>query len=362
MKRKKIYLLVMSTFVFWGCNNPIILSKTNTQTTTESYESNILDFIASTQVNLKNGVQQNHVGLTIEGYSSLLSDNLEKRTGRTIVDNETIIEQKQLTEIFSNIYSNIDIPELLHPSDEDIEKINLDYPLLSKQEIIENLPIISLIYQSEISSLAINDIIQLSNIDDLSSSQRNIYDKTYDIFDEKVTLGEVAACLKHPFSAITLMKQKDIAFNLTKQYMKYHDHTDDKSDAFRHAIWNIVMAKEGWGLKNEKIAWANDFATAHEAGKKYYGLASEMDLHNNRVGLNYYKSVATKTYSKILWWNIETGVKEPGYDVACKYIKQKTENAILVNKNNFTLENGRTRINAIDSNSLVYIIPDNNSY
>jgi hypothetical protein len=36
---------------------------------------------------------------------------------------------------------------------------------------------------------------------------------------------------------------------------------DDKSDAFRHAIWCIVMAKEGVGLKNAKMNWARDFSS-----------------------------------------------------------------------------------------------------
>lgn len=352
----------MSSFVLWGCNNIVTSSETNTKVPNEIYEKNVVEFLDSTQVNFTSGVQRQHIGLTVEGYSTLLSDKLERKVGRAVVDNEVIMQQDQLIELLSDICSDIEIPELLAPSDMDIKKIQCDFPQLSKEEIIENLPTISLIYQGEISSLAINRIVNVSEPKDLNLIQRSIYDNTYNIFGEEITLGEVAACLKHPFSAITITKQKDIAFNLTAQYMKYSNHTDEKSDAFRHAMWNIVMAKEGWGLKGEKIAWARDFATTHEQGEKYKGLASEMDLHNNKVGLNYYDSVSTRSYSKFLWWDIETGVSEPSYDVACKYIKQKAINATLVNKNTVSLENGRSKIQAVGSNNLVYIIPDKESY
>ncbi|MBO5117590.1 MAG: hypothetical protein J6C25_08805 [Treponema sp.] len=360
MQKKVFYSLVMSSFVLWGCNNIVTSSETNTKVPNEIYEKNVVEFLDSTQVNLTSGVQLHHIGLTVDGYSALLSEKLERKIGRVIVDDEIILQQEQLTELLSDICSKVDIPELVTPSEIDIEKIQFDFPQLSKQEILENLSTITLIYQSEISSLAINSIVAMSNPDILV--QRSIYDNTYDIRGEKITLGEVAACLKHPFSAITIKTQKETAYRLTAQYMKYSEHTDDKSDAFRHAIWNIVMAKEGWGLKGEKMAWARDFATAHEQGEKYDGLASEMDLHNNKAGLNYYDSVSKRNYSKFLWWDIETGVSEPSYDVACNYIKQKAINATLINKNTVSLETGRAKIKAVNSNNLVYIIPDNESY
>lgn len=362
MQRIFFYSVIFISFLLCGCNNVVLSQEPKSFTLNEEYEKQVIDFLESTQVNFTSGVQPQYIGLTVEGYLSLLREKLEKKVGRSVVNNENIMEKDQLADLLTDVYSDVEIPELLEPSDKDIEKIQADFPLLSKEEILENLPTISLIYQSEVSSLAINKIISLSNPEEISGAQRNIYDNTFDFFGEKITLREVAACLRHPFSALTLGRQKDIAYNLTAQYMNYSNLSDEKSDAFRHAIWNVVMAKEGWGLKNEKMSWAYDFSTSYDQGGKYKGLSSEMDLHNNRVGLNYYDLTSVRMYFRFLWWNIEFGVSEPDYVAACEYIKKKAMNATLVNKDTVTLESGRAKINAVNPNELVYIIPDNKTY
>lgn len=267
-----------------------------------------------------------------------------------------------MSEILTNVFINTEIPELIEPSEDDIKKLQNDFPKMSEKEIIDNLETISKVYQNEVSSIAFDGIIEACTNQSSLFAQRSAGDIYLKIDDDIITLAEVAACLKHPFSAMNLIKQKNKSFELTEKYMKYAEHTDEKSDAFRHAIWNVVMAKEGWGLKNEKIAWANDFATAHEEGKKYDGLASEMDLHNNKVGRKYYDSHSSKKYTKILWWKIETGVNEPSYEAACSDIKRKAVSSVFVNKDQFSLGNGKNKINSIDSNSLVYIIPDYTVY
>lgn len=57
-----------------------------------------------------------------------------------------------------------------------------------------------------------------------------------------------------------------------------------KADAFRHAYWNVLMAK-CCGLE-----WARDFATAHESKRSSYLDDEKMDLNNNEVGRNIFSS------------------------------------------------------------------------
>lgn len=160
--------------------------------------------------------------------------------------------------------------------------------------------------------------------------------------------------LKHPFSAIGLKKQRDISYNLTKSYYSSYMSVDNKADAFRHSIWNIVMAKEGWGLKKEKLSWAEDFSTAHEQGIKYDGVASEMDLHNNKVGRYFYDNKVSKKYTKILWWKIETGVKEPSYDEFCKIIYSKSQSVIFIDMST-TLSKFKDMERKVSTTDLIYI-------
>ena len=98
----------------------------------------------------------------------------------------------------------------------------------------------------------------------------------------------------------------------------------DKSDGFRHALWNALMARD-IGTK-----YAKKFADAHESGKTEADLAvvasdgfteaehTKMDLHNNEVGRSLVdekenkksltdKELAIRTYGK-LTNNPETGI------------------------------------------------------
>jgi hypothetical protein len=53
---------------------------------------------------------------------------------------------------------------------------------------------------------------------------------------------------------------------------------DGKADALRHAYWNALMTRR------TSAAFAELFASAHEAGSSNTPAASAMDLHNNAVG------------------------------------------------------------------------------
>jgi hypothetical protein len=55
------------------------------------------------------------------------------------------------------------------------------------------------------------------------------------------------------------------------------DQEDDQADAFRHTYWNALMAKCCG------VAWARDFANAHESNTSA-GDALTMDLNNNAIG------------------------------------------------------------------------------
>lgn len=54
----------------------------------------------------------------------------------------------------------------------------------------------------------------------------------------------------------------------------------NRADAFRHAYWNVLLAKR------INLSWAQAFATAHESESS--GVDKAMDLHNNAVGRGIY--------------------------------------------------------------------------
>lgn len=100
-----------------------------------------------------------------------------------------------------------------------------------------------------------------------------------------LTDSEKKLCIRYPFDALKVNKAKNIATSQTEAKFGTNG-LGNRSDAFRHGIWNaemtILIGKERAEL----------FATAHE-DKDVTGTESDgypktahrdMDLHNNEVG------------------------------------------------------------------------------
>lgn len=100
-----------------------------------------------------------------------------------------------------------------------------------------------------------------------------------------LTDSEKKLCIRYPFDALKVNKAKNIATSQTEAKFGTNG-LGNKSDAFRHGIWNaemtVLIGKERAEL----------FATAHE-DKDVTGTESDgypktahrdMDLHNNEVG------------------------------------------------------------------------------
>ena len=92
-------------------------------------------------------------------------------------------------------------------------------------------------------------------------------------------------CIRYPFAALKVNTAKNIATSKTESKFGMNG-LGDRSDAFRHGIWNAEMTIL---IGKEK---AELFATAHEdkdvTGNESDGYPKaahrDMDLHNNAVG------------------------------------------------------------------------------
>ncbi|MCF4123518.1 hypothetical protein L1785_21350 [Antribacter sp. KLBMP9083] len=81
------------------------------------------------------------------------------------------------------------------------------------------------------------------------------------------------------FELNTFNDIRDTAFSEGDARFDSPDQNDDHNDAFRHAYWNALMARE-YGQD-----WAHDYGTAHEQLPYNTAPAREaMDLYNNEVG------------------------------------------------------------------------------
>lgn len=100
-----------------------------------------------------------------------------------------------------------------------------------------------------------------------------------------LTDSEKKLCIRYPFDALKVNAAKNIATSKTEAKFGFNG-LGDRSDAFRHGIWNAEMTIL---IGKEK---ADLFATAHEdkdvTGNESDGYPKtahrDMDLHNNEVG------------------------------------------------------------------------------
>lgn len=136
------------------------------------------------------------------------------------------------------------------------------------------------------------------------------------IFDiwNALTDSEKKLCIRYPFDALKVNKAKNIATDQTTR--KFGENgLGDRSDAFRHGIWNAEMTVL---IGKEK---AELFATAHEdkdvSGNEADGYPKtahrDMDLHNNEVGRNIgetNKGVSEDEMAEIIYQNIYSETTE----------------------------------------------------
>jgi hypothetical protein len=98
---------------------------------------------------------------------------------------------------------------------------------------------------------------------------------------------------------------------------KHQNH--NKENAFRHTLWNILIAKNCYKHKRgatRVINWTEQITTLHEKIAPNKPLETAMDLHNNKIGLVLFEQ--EKLYQKNL-----SEIK--------KMLLQKMESSIKVN-------------------------------
>jgi hypothetical protein len=329
-----------------------------------SPSADVAALLEKTSVRLFDGVTTEDLGIDLEQNLSKLRNELSNKFARSVQATDVLsLSTEDIVSLISAEINNIDMPELLEPQAEDIDLISYDFPGLTEEEIVTELSTIRRIYQDQIGALALNTLVDTLDVEvlDANSARSVSYEDGKFSYDEhSATIYEIAVMLLHPLSALTIKDQEAKAYELTAQYMGAATVTaDNKLDSFRHAILNVVMANMGAGLRAEKIKWARDFTTAHEAGLNNNGVPSEMDLHNNNVGLRYYQDNSSKKYTKILFIKIETGTNQPTYEAASEAIKAKAIAGTYVDKNRTDAIN---TIKGINADALVYITPDNVAY
>lgn len=94
-------------------------------------------------------------------------------------------------------------------------------------------------------------------------------------------------CIRNLNKLWPTWKATKMSISLADQYYGKSHHKNTAANAFRHAVWNSLIAKKC--LKSaeqfeEILCWTKEITDMHEDLFPNDPLARAMDLHNNKVG------------------------------------------------------------------------------
>lgn len=85
-------------------------------------------------------------------------------------------------------------------------------------------------------------------------------------------------------------------------YKKEH-HRNGKANAFRHALWNILICFAIFRRTNNKeksVSWTKKITDLHEELAPNSPIEKAMDLHNNKIGRRYFIKLMNKSEEEIV--------------------------------------------------------------
>ncbi|MBE5934642.1 MAG: hypothetical protein E7262_02475 [Lachnospiraceae bacterium] len=267
MNKNMVKLLAISMALavivgsFSVCNNN---SKANDIQDVQTVNKNI----EANETSCKNHCQGDDENISVEEMKSHLIEH-----GYSEEDFELLYICTQVEEIQDNNLPDVE-------ESEDVEEDNSENEEVS--QVIDNI-VEDIDEQAQVALKLENDESTGGPISQLAATAFQVWGELTD--DEKKLV------VTHPAKALAVNATSNRATELTIMIFGVNG-LGDKTDAFRHSMWNCLMTRE-IGKK-----YAEKFATAHESGKTQEDLqviASdgfpeymhyEMDLHNNEVGRN----------------------------------------------------------------------------
>lgn len=242
--------------------------------------------IEGLQVYLKAGVPSNIFAFEGADYREIAQRSLSMRA----VENSDFmpITMDELAKTAESIIVNNNYPQYLDElSESDVPIILNDFPELKDyKDILNHQAVVRKVYQ-------IQGTYQI--LEKIRTNQTLRYSG---YLGTALNKDEFWLLARYFWKINGTKKASQLAFSYEQS--KYGNNGWlDKGDAFRHAIWNVLIAKYTDGTKAQRAEWAQRFTDAHEYGSPTPDtpLDNPMDYHNNAVGRNYWNQVVSGS-----WW------------------------------------------------------------
>ena len=109
--------------------------------------------------------------------------------------------------------------------------------------------------------------------------------------------------LQHPLFMLATAKATYFTIRIAqREFPDIHDQ-HNKANAFRHALWNLLIAKESAKFSSDLdavLSWTKRITDWHEEFSPNKEMARLMDLHNNQFGRNKFLDLKEKSTETIV--------------------------------------------------------------
>lgn len=109
--------------------------------------------------------------------------------------------------------------------------------------------------------------------------------------------------IRHPFNLIPTILATYQTVKISDEHFGRLHHKNNSANAFRHALWNFLIAKKcsAWRRNKRKaIRWSAKITDWHEEFSPNAPLEKEMDLHNNHIGRKLFIQNDEKSIEKFI--------------------------------------------------------------
>lgn len=302
MKKNYLFNLFIFTIVIFGFNG---CKKEDDKKENDKKEK--LSYKELVSINKISNFSNDVLYYTDSMYLSELSSNNKLKSGDSFYP-ITLSDMAELVEPILKEYPNFDSLTF-----QDLEIVEQDFPTLTQSDIETNIDGIELVYDAvgKYKLYQKADSFLRKNIKGKRKSYTNWY--PYDLSSQELSL-----LISHPRLIDGTNMAREQAGRYAQEYFPTLAGWKDKADAFRHTIWNTLIAKhtsKRFTLIGDAVDWAKKFTDAHESGHPG-GDENDvaMDYHNNNEGREYFREIATKERVKDYWlagWHYKNVIRTP---------------------------------------------------
>lgn len=394
-KLNKLTLAALTIFgvFFYSCQKQDDFSSEITESIKEVETSNLIDY-KGLLVNHRfetpiEDLEIRHTQDFLKHKYKSLKDSAAKRKGVTpVIYKVKLPNYKMIAEatkivihefpyklIDNNINEEIDASTKLEKVKQNWKMIKTDFPTLTEEKIENNIALIEEYYEKNLDYLVLKQIAENEN-----SLAAKIANKTSNSITAEYSKS---LCLANVFNLLLLNGKLDYfnipkaAFALTsvrsqpqiyaeEYYGETNGGNNTRGDAYRHVIWNALLANSYFTIntKGPRIAFAKAVTETYESCTGGDADSKEMDYHNNAIGRKIWSN--NTSYVKLLWKNIGLNspstneikdlVRDAVNEKSCFIVKFKDENYFPNNQllKDQTITEIKTKIDQTNANTIVY--------